>query len=109
MPVCTTPEERVFFQQFILDRIAVLRPGQSYHYAAPTPQEAGLVMLECIERLGKEGNGDLFGELYRETRAENERLAKENEALATELEILKRSRALKLARKVRKLLGISWR
>ncbi len=41
MPVCRTPEERFFFQQLILDRVAVVRPGQSYHYAAGTPQAGG--------------------------------------------------------------------
>ena len=39
MPVCTTPEERLFFQQFILDRIVVVRPGQSYHYKPNSPQK----------------------------------------------------------------------
>ena len=36
------------------------------------------------------------------------RLTAENRELANELETLKRSRALALARRVRKLLGISW-
>ena len=41
MPVCRTPEERFFFHQLILDRVAVVRPGQSYHYLADTPQAGG--------------------------------------------------------------------
>jgi len=110
MPVCTAPEERVFFQQYILDRIAVIRPGQPYLYVAPMPHEAGIVMLECIERLKKEGNAHLFDSLApdeRPLRAQLARLTTENRELASELEILKRSRALALARGVRKLLGIS--
>ena len=111
MPVCKTAEERVFFQQFILDRIAVYRPGQTYHYAAASPHEMGVVMLECIERLAKEGNAHMFDSLAPEERglqAELARLAAQNRELANELEILKRSRALALARNVRKLLGIGW-
>ncbi len=111
MPVCRTAEERVFFQQFILDRIAVYRSGFSYHYAAASPHETGAVMLECIERLAKEGNLHLFDSLAPDERplhAELARLTAENRELANELETLKRSRALALARRVRKLLGTSW-
>jgi glycosyltransferase involved in cell wall biosynthesis len=61
MPVCTTPEERLFFQQFILDRICVVRRGQSYHYEPPTPHAAGALMRECIDRLAQEGNLHLLG------------------------------------------------
>ena len=110
MPVCRTPEERVFFQQYILDRIAVIRPGQPYLYVTTTPLEAGVVMLECIERLRKEGNAHLFDSLApdeRPRRAELAGLVAENRELSDELEILKRSRAL--ARGVRKLLGLGGR
>ena len=41
MPVCRTPEERFFFHQLILDRVAVVRPGQSYHYVAEPRRPAG--------------------------------------------------------------------
>ena len=102
MPVCRTAEERVFFQQFILDRIAVYRPGFSYHYAAASPHETGVVMLECIERLAKEGNLHLFDSLAPDARplqAELARLTAANRELANELETLKRSRALALARR----------
>lgn len=107
MPVCTTLEERVFFQQFILDRVAVVRRGQSYHYEAASPHESGVVMLECLARLDKEGNAHLFDGVDG-LRAEVARLSQQNLDLASELEILKRSRALALARRVRKLLGIAW-
>ncbi len=66
-------------------------------------------MLECIERLAKEGNAHLFDSLApdeRPLRAQLARLTTENRELASELEILKRSRALALARGVRKLLRI---
>jgi hypothetical protein len=109
MPVCETFEERVFFQQYILDRIAVVRDGQPYLYMPSTPHQSGVMMLECLMRLKTEGNEFLFGDLpYREQAEENRRLRQEHAALAVELEILQRSRALKLARRVRKLLGISW-
>ena len=61
MPVCTTPEERLFFQQFILDRVTVVRPGQSYHYAPKSPQASGALIAECLERLAREGNMHLLG------------------------------------------------
>jgi glycosyltransferase involved in cell wall biosynthesis len=60
MPVCVTPEERLFFQLFILDRVAVLRSGQSYHYGATSPHESGALILECLKRLEQEGNTHLF-------------------------------------------------
>ena len=93
-----------------LDRIAVHRPDQSYHYIATSPHETGAVMLECIERLAKEGKLHLFDSLAPDQRplhAELARLAAEKRDLANELDILKRSRALALARRVRKILGIS--
>jgi glycosyltransferase involved in cell wall biosynthesis len=61
MPVCSTPEERLFFQQFILDRIVVVRPGQSYHYIPQSAQAAGELIGECVERLAREGNMHLLG------------------------------------------------
>ena len=61
MPVCTTPEERLFFQQFILDRIVVVRPGQSYHYKPSSPHKSGALIAECLERLAREGNMHLLG------------------------------------------------
>jgi glycosyltransferase involved in cell wall biosynthesis len=61
MPVCATPEERLFFQQFILDRIVVVRAGQSYHYIPKSAQASGELISECIERLTREGNMHLLG------------------------------------------------
>jgi glycosyltransferase involved in cell wall biosynthesis len=61
MPVCATPEERLFFQQFILDRIVVVRPGQSYHYIPKSAQASGELIGECVERLTREGNMHLLG------------------------------------------------
>jgi hypothetical protein len=109
MPACTTPEERLFFQQFILDRIAIYRPDQSYHYYTPAPQASGALMAECLERLANEGNMHLLSvdELpailqtaarVQPLRAENARLAERNAALEVEIAALRRSRALSLAR-----------
>lgn len=61
MPACTTPEERLFFQQFILDRIVVTRPGEPRLYSADSPHSAGALIGECIERLAHEGNMALLG------------------------------------------------
>jgi hypothetical protein len=128
MPVCRTPEERLFFQQFILDRITVLRPGQSYHYEPDSPHSSGALIAECLERLAREGNMHLLGteELpailqtsarVRELRSENARLTAANSALKADNAKLStanaslrgdrptRSRALRLARAFRRLLG----
>jgi regulator of replication initiation timing/GT2 family glycosyltransferase len=56
MPICTTPEERLFFQQFILDRVVVVRPGQTYHYTPTSPHDSGALIADCLERLAREGN-----------------------------------------------------
>ncbi len=55
-PACGTIEERLFFQHFILDRIAVWRPEQSYHHLPETPHDSGLTIRSCLERLAKEGH-----------------------------------------------------
>jgi GT2 family glycosyltransferase len=84
MPVCRTPEERFFFQQLILDRVAVLRPGQANHYEATTPQSGGALMLECLRRLDVEGNRGLLdvpAELAPGLVAEVERLREANRRL----------------------------
>jgi glycosyltransferase involved in cell wall biosynthesis len=60
IPVCRTDEERLFFQQVILDRICVVRPGQSYHYTPDSPHDSGRLMKECLARLESEGLGHLW-------------------------------------------------
>jgi len=116
MPVCTTPQERLFFQQFILDRICVVRPEQTYHYFASTPQASGALMAECLERLAREGNMHLLqsDELpailqvaarLQPLQAENARLKTENSALEAEIGELRKSRVLRWARNLSRLLG----
>ena len=116
MPACTTREERLFFQQFILDRITVVRPEQSYHYFPESPHASGALIAECLERLAHEGNmhllqADELPELLQTAarvealQAENAKLRSGNAALEAELAALRRSRALRLARAVRGLLG----
>jgi glycosyltransferase involved in cell wall biosynthesis len=61
MPACTTAEERLFFQQFILDRIVVTRPGEPRLYSVDSPHSAGALIGECLERLAQEGNMALLG------------------------------------------------
>lgn len=103
MPVCTTPEERLFFQQFILDRIVVFRPWQSYHYKPVSPHDSGALIAECLDRLAREGNMHLLGtdELpailqtsarYQSLRAENARLSAANSELEAEIAELRRPR-----------------
>jgi hypothetical protein len=128
LPVCSTAEEQLFFQHFILDRISVYRPGQSYHYAAQSPHESGVIIAECFERLSREGHLDrwivpdvLAGAAQRQPvddrdRTDRERitrdriasLLRENESLAAEIRLLRRSRALAIARVVRRLLGLPY-
>ena len=55
MPLCRTPEERLFFQQAIVDQFV----------AWPTrnePSSAAQFMDQCLERLRFEGNTQLFPE-----------------------------------------------
>ncbi len=61
MPICKTPAERLFFQQVILDRVAVFRPGRPYLYLPNSPNSAGKFIGECLERLRHEGNMHLLG------------------------------------------------
>jgi GT2 family glycosyltransferase len=60
MPACSTSEERLYFQQFILDRMVVVRPGQNWLYAAHSPQTCGELIGACIQRLAHEGNMHLL-------------------------------------------------
>jgi glycosyltransferase involved in cell wall biosynthesis len=125
MPLCRTPEERLFLQQVILDRVVVFRPERNYLYC-PTnePHSSGKLIAECLERLKFEGNEYLLGleelpavllqapfrllELPDRLPELLERLAaseRERMRLETELIGLKRSRMLKLGRLIRRLVG----
>ena len=56
LPLCRTPEERLYVQHIVLDRITVPRPGRSFHYVPQSPHVSGELMIECFERLAREGN-----------------------------------------------------
>ena len=58
MPLCRTPEQRLFFQQTILDRIV------AYPNFNPSnePNSSGKLIAECLERLRYEGNTHLLRE-----------------------------------------------
>ena len=58
MPLCRTPEERLFFQQIILDRI-VVSPSYLYH-PSNEPNSSEKLIAECLERLRYEGNTHLL-------------------------------------------------
>jgi len=118
MPLCRSPEERLFFQQVILDRVVVFRPERNYLYR-PTnaPDSSGKLIAECLERLRYEGNAHLLGieELpailqasFRvdDLRNRLEALEHERTRLETELVIVNRSRMLRLGRRIRHLLGM---
>ena|SRR5436190_6236461 len=117
MPLCRTPEERLFFQQVILDRIVMFRRQRHYHYS-PTnePDASGRLIAQCLERLRQEGNSHLLSaeELpallqapFRvdALRERLHRLETENARLTTELMWLNRSRLLRLGRGIRRVLG----
>jgi hypothetical protein len=113
LPACSTAEERLFFQHFILDRISVNRPGQSYHYTPQSPHDSGVVIAECLGRLAHEGNLErwmtpepLIDLQTRQLLEDCERLTRENEKLASENSLLRRSRGLAMTRAVRRLLGL---
>ena len=116
MPVCTTPQERLFFQQFILDRIAVVRPGQTYHYLPASPHASGALMVECLERLAREGNmhllsADEFPAILqtsahvRRLQAANAQLSAANAARDAEVDRLRRSWGARLGGALRGMFG----
>jgi hypothetical protein len=60
MPICRTPEERLFCQQLIVDRVSVYRSTRPYIYCPPHFESAGKFMAECLARLKHEGNEHLL-------------------------------------------------
>jgi glycosyltransferase involved in cell wall biosynthesis len=53
MPLCRTPEERLFFHRLILDRVVASWPGEK-------PASSEKIITECLERLRVERNTHLF-------------------------------------------------
>lgn len=53
MPLCHTPEERLFFQQIIVDHTVI-------YLTKNEPNSKGKLMAECLERLKYEGNAHLL-------------------------------------------------
>ena len=58
MPLCRTPEQRLFFQQIIIER-TVLSPSYLYHPSGE-PNVSKNFFAECLERLRYEGNTHLL-------------------------------------------------
>jgi len=135
MPACETPEQKLYVQQLILDRVAVYRPGRTYHYVPMDANSAGKFIGECLDRLRQEGNLHLLGfdelpaflqgRFRHEFRAEalDARLRQSETTIRTleiecnaaeharheieaELALLNRSRMLKFTRRMRHLLGL---
>jgi glycosyltransferase involved in cell wall biosynthesis len=53
IPFCRTPEERLFFQQIVVDRVVVCPIGN--------PSSSSNLMADCLKRLIYEGNAHLLG------------------------------------------------
>ena len=53
IPLCRTPEQRLFFQQLILERIAIY---PSYLYRSKEPNSSEKLISECVQRLRYECN-----------------------------------------------------
>src|SRR5262249_7547188 len=56
VPLCRTPEQRIFFQQFILDRIV----SNYLNWPGTGPDASEKFIAECLERLKFEGNSHLL-------------------------------------------------
>ena len=116
MPLCRSPQERLFLQLLILDRVVVFRPERPYLYRPSNgPHDCGMLIAECVQRLRTEGNEHLFrldefpadlqaGLQASETGKYIAALERERGRLAADLELLKQSRLLKLGRALRRLL-----
>ena len=130
LPLCQTPEERLYAQHVILDRIIVVRAGRPYLYLPNSPQSSGRLILESFERLEHEGNMHLLGSdeppaglhtgsfqqalatqctdavaAAQELRTQIAALSRERDRLANEVARLNSSRMLKLGRRIRRMLG----
>jgi hypothetical protein len=77
MPLCRTPEERLYFQQTILGRLVAYRP----FYPGNDPSER--LIAECLKRLRVEGNEHLLRE---------EEVSRVIQEVQTRLTLSKRSR-----------------
>jgi hypothetical protein len=117
MPACGSPEERLFFQQYILDRIVVTRPGQPRLYETNSAESSGALMAECFERLEHERNTHLLGVhdlpriLQTSTRIEglqneNVRLLEANARLETQLAEVTRLPPSGLTHTLRQLISL---
>jgi GT2 family glycosyltransferase len=135
MPACETPNEKLHVQQLILDRVTVSRPDRNYLNLPPGLDSAGRFIGECLDRLRHEGNLHLLGsdelptflqsrfrhDFHTETlnarlrqseitistlKVERDMAERERRRLEAELALIKRSRALKFTRRMRRLLGL---
>ena len=87
-PLCRTPEERLFVQQPILDRIVLFRPGNELN----TP---GKFIEDCLDRLRYEGNTHLLGAEELPT------VLQELQGRQDEIKLLERSRMQRVIYRIR--------
>jgi hypothetical protein len=93
IPLCRTPEERLFFQQIILDRI-VIYPSYLYR-PSNEPNSSGKLIAECLERLRYEGNTHLLS--VRELPP----ILQELQCRLDEIKLLERSRIRRIIYRIR--------
>jgi hypothetical protein len=89
MPLCRTPEQRLFFQQTIVDQI-VIYPTRN------EPNSSGKLLAECVARLRYEGNIHLLGA------EELPRILQALQRQSDEIKLLERSRLGRFTRRIRR-------
>jgi len=89
IPLCRTPEERLFFQQAVVDRIVIHRPNTE-------TRSSKELMAQCLERLRHEGSAHLL------TAEELPPIVKELERRLDEINMLERSRTRRFIHRMRR-------
>jgi glycosyltransferase involved in cell wall biosynthesis len=88
LPLCRTREQRLFFQQTIVDHIVI--------YPTGNPNFSGKLMAECLKRLRYEGNTHLLSE------EELPRIFQELERQRDGIKVLEGSRSGRLIYRIRR-------
>src|SRR5262249_1634429 len=89
MPLCRTPQHRLFFQKTIVNQIVI-------HPTKNEPNSSGKLLAECVARLRYEGNIHLLGT------EELPRILQELQRQSKEIKLLERSRLGRFIRRIRR-------